>query len=105
MPLPHFSSTFDGIRLHVHAKPFSSISKVKLIRDDGLLEVTVAARLKGGEANDELCRCLAEFFELPKSQVTIESGHKSRNKIVLLRGASLSNLEDRLSHGLEEEKS
>ena len=102
--LPHHSSSFDGVRIYVHVKPFSSVSSVGSTRPDGLLEVSVAGRLKDGEANAELCRCLSHFFDIPKSRVIIESGHKSRNKVVLLQGMLLEDVEDKLLNGIKEKE-
>jgi uncharacterized protein len=49
---------------------------------DGTLKVKVAAPPDKGKANDELCRFLAEHYEVPRSAVTILSGHTSPLKLV-----------------------
>ena len=101
--LPHLSSTFDGIRIFVHVKLFSSVSCVKSVREDGHLEVFVAAKPKKGEANAELLKYLASFFEISISSLSIVSGHKSRNKVILVKDISLDKIEDKLSHAFSDD--
>lgn len=70
-------------RLTVKVIPKSSKSEVISCEDDQL-KVRLKAVPEKGEANEELIRVLADYFEIPKSQVTIIRGHKSRTKIVQL---------------------
>ena len=63
----------------------------------------VAAKPKKGEANDALLKFLADFFDVPKSSVLIVSGHKNRNKVILIRDASHHSVEEKLNHALREE--
>ena len=49
---------------------------------DGVLKVKIAAPPEGGKANEELCRVLAEYYGVPKSAVSILSGHTSPMKLV-----------------------
>lgn len=35
-----------------------------------------------GKANEKLVEALSEYFNVPKSAVTIVTGHKGRNKVV-----------------------
>lgn len=64
----------------------------------------VSGKPKDGEANLELRRCLSQFFDAPLSSIVVESGHKSRNKTILIQGAVLEDIEDKLLHGCEEKK-
>lgn len=48
----------------------------------GELLVHVKEQAVDGKANKALIKLLAEYYEVPKSQVRIVSGHTSRNKIV-----------------------
>ena len=45
-------------------------------------KVKTAAKPIDGEANKALIQQLAEYFDVPKRQVEIISGHTSRQKIV-----------------------
>lgn len=38
-----------------------------------------------GAANTALCRFLAEYFEVPKGQVILESGEKTRYKVIRIK--------------------
>lgn len=75
-------------KFSVKVKPFAARSKVQNF-NDGLLEVSLAAKPKDGEANEELRRILSEFFDVPRSKVSIESGHASRNKVVVVFGLTM----------------
>lgn len=59
---------------------------------DGALRVRVAAPPVDGAANEELIRFLARSLRLFASAVEIESGHTSRTKLLLVRGASAPQL-------------
>lgn len=72
-------------KLAVKVKPFSSRSRV-LGFNDGILEVSLSAKPKDGEANEELRRVLSEVLGVPRSTVSIESGHTSRTKLVAVFG-------------------
>jgi len=79
--------TPGGVRLSVRVKPKASRSQVLSVAN-GKLAVAVAAPPVEGEANRELCRVLARHFGLPRSQVTVCSGLRSRNKVVELLGCT-----------------
>ena len=52
--------------------------------DRPFLEVRVAAAPADGAANDEVVKLLAKALDLPKSSLTIVSGHQSRLKRIEL---------------------
>jgi uncharacterized protein YggU (UPF0235/DUF167 family) len=56
--------------------------------EDGVLRCRVAAPAVGGAANEALRRMLADELGLPRSGVEIESGAKSRRKVVTLPEAA-----------------
>ena len=60
---------------------------------DGALRVRVAAPPVEGAANEELVRVLARALRLPARAVEITSGHASKVKQVLARGAAREQLE------------
>ena len=54
---------------------------------DGTLKVKVAAVPENGKANAELCRTLAQHFQVPLRQVEIVSGAtSSRKRVSVLTG-------------------
>jgi uncharacterized protein (TIGR00251 family) len=60
---------------------------------DGALRVRVAAPPVDGAANEVLVRVLARALALPARNVEITSGHTSKIKQVLARGATRERLE------------
>lgn len=55
---------------------------------DGTLKVKVAAPPEKGRANEALCAFLAEHYGVPRSAVTIVSGHSAALKLVRVEGAA-----------------
>jgi len=53
---------------------------------DGTLKVKVAAPPEKGKANETLCAFLAEHYGVPRSAVTIVSGHSAALKLVRIDG-------------------
>ena len=49
-----------------------------------------------GRANEAVLRLLAETLGLPKSDVSLVSGHAGRDKVVELRGLGEAEVESRL---------
>ncbi|KAM9271040.1 UPF0235 protein C15orf40 homolog [Cariama cristata] len=72
----------DGcVRLAVRAKPGSRCSAVTDVTAEAV-GVAIAAPPSEGEANAELCRYLSKVLEVKKSEVILEKGGKSREKVV-----------------------
>jgi uncharacterized protein len=67
-------------------------------------KVRVTAPAEGGRANDAVVRLLAETFELPRSAVTLVSGHSARDKIVELTGIEPEDIDRRLSSAAGKER-
>jgi uncharacterized protein (TIGR00251 family) len=59
-------------------------------------KVRVAAPPEDGRANLALCRLLAQVLAVPRSAVTIVSGHGSRDKVVDVTGLGPDETERRL---------
>jgi hypothetical protein len=60
-------------------------------------KVRVTAPAEGGRANEAVVRLLAETFRLPRSSVSLVSGHGAREKIVELAGVGPDETERRLA--------
>ena len=67
-------------------------------------KVRVAAPAEGGRANDAVVRLLAETFAVPRTAVTLVSGHGSRDKIVELAGIDPEDIDRRLSFAARKER-
>jgi len=89
-------ATQDGVRIEVEVKVRASRSAVLGVREQRL-SVALAAPPVDGAANDALRRTLAELFELPRQDVRIVSGERSRRKLVELRGTDLARVLARIA--------
>jgi uncharacterized protein len=67
-------------------------------------KVRVTAPAEGGRANDAVVRLLADTFGLPRTAVTLVSGHSARDKIVELTGIEPEDIERRLSSAAGKER-
>ncbi|XP_005381524.1 PREDICTED: UPF0235 protein C15orf40 homolog isoform X2 [Chinchilla lanigera] len=85
-PLPLGPVAVDAkgcVTIAIHAKPGSKQSAVTDLTTEAI-NVAIAAPPSEGEANAELCRYLSKVLELRKSDVVLEKGGKSREKVVKL---------------------
>jgi len=68
------------MKIQVKVKPNSKTEELGREGDSFILKVKEPAR--EGKANQAVIKLLAEHFSIPKSQVRILSGFKSRNKVI-----------------------
>ena len=73
--------------LHVKAKPNARANQL-LVAATGELMVRIKAPAHAGQANTELVAYLAQVFGLPKSSVTVLTGHTAPFKKIRLDGLS-----------------
>ena len=71
--------------LELHVQPGASRSEFAG-RHGERIKIRLAARAVDGKANEALVEFLAEHFKVPKRNVRIESGLKSRQKRVSIEG-------------------
>jgi uncharacterized protein (TIGR00251 family) len=69
----------------VRVTPRASRTQVAGVRD-GVLQIKLAAAPVDGAANDQLIALLAATLKIPKRDVTIVSGERSRSKRVRING-------------------
>jgi uncharacterized protein (TIGR00251 family) len=79
--------------VYVHLAPKAPADRlVGIVHGDLSIENRLAVQVRAlpykGQANRVLCSLIAKFFGLPKGNVAIASGTKSRHKTVLLAGDS-----------------
>jgi uncharacterized protein len=60
------------------------------------LKLAVAAPPVEGRANEACIRFLAELLKVPRSSITIASGHSTRNKIIRIAGLTAGEFRARL---------
>lgn len=77
------------IRIRVKVIPRAKTNQISGIMDDGSLKVRLTAPPVDGRANQALIDMLADTLDLPKSNISIIAGSKSRNKRLRIVGISL----------------
>ena len=70
------------IRFRVRVQPSAPRNELLGWNAAGELRIKVAAPPHEGEANKELVKFLSKRFSLPRREIVVESGEKSRSKIV-----------------------
>ena len=68
------------MKIQVKVKPNSKTDEVS--REGDSFIVKVKQPPKEGKANQAVIKLLAEHFGVPRSQISILSGSKSRNKVI-----------------------
>jgi len=60
--------------------------------------VTFSVRLTPrASANAACCQFVAKLLDVPSSQVSVKSGHKSRNKVLLIVGTTQEDVHEALA--------
>ena len=60
--------------LHLKAKPNAKQNQIQHLAD-GTLQVKVKAPAQDGKANEAIVRFLSEILKIPKSKISVVSGH------------------------------
>ncbi len=82
------------IRFRVRVQPSAPRSELLGWNAAGELRIKVAAPPREGEANGELVRFLAKRFSLPRREIVVESGEKSRTKTLSAPAALAAELRE-----------
>jgi uncharacterized protein (TIGR00251 family) len=69
------------MRIAVKVKPNSKLESVEKTAENAYT-VRVKAPAKEGKANDAIVEVLSEYFDRPKSRITMLQGHAGKNKII-----------------------
>jgi uncharacterized protein len=80
-------SVVDGVHIAVRLTPRARTERINGVVA-GTLKVSVTAPPSENRANDALLRLLAREWRLPRRDLSIAAGAKSRNKLVHIAGAS-----------------
>ena len=75
----------DAVTLEVRLSPRSSRDQITG-EIDGKLQIKVKAPPVEGAANQALIAFLSNILKVPKSRISVISGHSSRNKVVAISG-------------------
>jgi uncharacterized protein len=85
--VPHLSDIPEGILLKIHVQPRASRTEISGWTDEGL-KIRLTSPPVDGAANRLCAEFIAKTLGVAKSSITIESGDKSRRKLVKVRGIS-----------------
>ena len=80
----------DGVRLAIRLTPKASSDRIgDVVVDDAgrpALKASVTAPPEDGKANAALIKLLAKHFDLPRTTLSVVSGHAHRTKLVHVAG-------------------
>jgi uncharacterized protein len=75
----------DGVRISLQVQP--KASRTEIVGDAGdFVKLRVAAPPVDGAANEEIVRWLSKMLKMPKTNIEIIHGDRSRKKVVLIAG-------------------
>ena len=95
--MPFLRTLPDGsVILSLHVQPRSSKNQVAG-EHNGALKLRLTAPPVEGKANKAVISFLAKRLNLPKSAITIKSGHHSREKQVLITSSDEERIRKRLT--------
>jgi uncharacterized protein (TIGR00251 family) len=87
--MPFYRPVRDGLTLSIRVTPKASrdaIGGVMAMPEGEALKVAVTAPADKGKANEAVCALLAEKLGLPKTALTVMSGHTDRRKVLHAAG-------------------
>lgn len=88
--------TANGITFSVKVQPRARKNAITGSVGEAL-KLSLTAPPVEGKANQAVIEFLADFFDIPRSSVTIASGKTNRLKMVNIRGARVDYLQQRLA--------
>ena len=86
-----------GTFLRVIVKPNSKEKVLISEVTEGSILINLTGPAREGKANTELVKRLSKKLGISTSAITIVSGHKSREKVLLIDGMDATELEDGLT--------
>ena len=92
---PAFSEGSEGLRVRVKVNPRSGKNQLLDLRSD-TIRVKLTAPPVEDKANQALIEFIARALGVPKGDVEIVSGKKSRQKTIQIRGLELGQLVEKL---------
>lgn len=88
--------TAKGVTFAVKVQPRARKNAITGTVGDAL-KLALTAPPVEGKANQAVIEFFAEFFEIPRSSVSIASGETSRNKVIRVSGMSAQQVRERLA--------
>ncbi len=90
-----FQQTDEGVLISLYIQPGASKSEI-IGEHNGSLKIKIKAPPVDGKANDEVIAFMAKTLGVSKRDISLVKGDKSREKKVLVRGASIEQLQSLL---------
>jgi uncharacterized protein len=90
-----------GARLRVRVSPSAGRAGV-VGRQGDVWRIRVTPAPERGRATEAALRLLAKTLDVPRRNLSLVSGHASRDKLVSVAGLSSSEVEHRLASGTSE---
>ncbi|XP_054000716.1 UPF0235 protein C15orf40 homolog isoform X2 [Hylaeus anthracinus] len=84
-----------NVTIKIQAKPGAKHNNITDISDEAV-GVAISAPPVEGEANTELVKYLASVLGMRKSDVSLDRGSKSRQKVVLVSGSTVEKVLEKL---------
>ncbi|MEZ0392371.1 MAG: DUF167 domain-containing protein [Pseudobdellovibrionaceae bacterium] len=81
------------MQISLYVQPGASKSEIVGIHNE-LLKIKIKAPPVDGKANQEVIRFFSEILGVPKGQIDLLKGEKSREKRILIRSLSLSKIKE-----------
>lgn len=88
--------TDSSLVLNIYVQPKASANRIAGLHA-GALKICITAPPVDGKANKAIISYLAQFFDLPKTAVSIDNGRHSRTKRVRIVGISPSGAREKLA--------
>jgi uncharacterized protein (TIGR00251 family) len=85
-----------SVRFEVHAKPRAKRSHIMSVKEDGALQIALAAPPVDGAANEELVRLLSATLGIPRRNIEILRGETSQKKLIGVTGLTADEVRSRL---------
>lgn len=95
---PFLRNHSDGVYLAIKLQPRASENQIGEVMGSEL-KIKVTAPPVDAAANEALLRLLVERLDCPRGSIQITQGHRSRHKIIFVRGLSASVVEEKLTYG------
>jgi uncharacterized protein (TIGR00251 family) len=95
----------QGAAFTVKIVPKANKTEIVGIQSDGTIKIRLMAPPVEGQANTELIKFLAQFFEVGTDEIEIVAGLDSRNKLVSVYNVAADEVEARVKAVAPEESS
>lgn len=91
------TTTKEGTLLNLHVSPGAKRTSIEGPYGDDAIRLKVAAPPVDGKANAEVERFLSKLLGVTRSDVTVIQGSSSRDKTILVRGITQTQIHKALS--------